>query len=168
MISLTLSYHLGIELLHQHCSAAALLDSKDRLDQPQCLEGTREAIIQEIMDWVKGGADKSASMLWLKGPAGAGKTALEYTMAHLCKEQGLLIAAFIFSRTAAQSSDGKLLIPTLAFQLIQAFPEIKGYINKAIREDPRLLDKAPDTQMTKLIIEPLKRLSLLRRIQNKL
>jgi len=158
----------GIELLHRHCSSAALLDSKDRLDQPQCLEGTREVIIKEIMDWVKGDPKKSASMLWLKGPAGAGKTALEYTMAHLCKDQGLLIAAFIFSRTAAQSSDGKLLIPTLAFQLIQTFPEIESSIDKAIRKDPQLLDRASDTQMTKLIIEPLKRLSLVRRVQNQI
>src|SRR4051812_38177972 len=153
---------IAIDLLRQRCSSAALLDSKARLDQPQCLEGTRVAIIQEIMDWVKGGADESASILWLKGPAGAGKTALEYTMAHLCKEQGLLIAAFIFSRTAAQSSDGKLLIPTLASQLIQAFPEIKFYIDKAIRDDPQLLDKASDTQMTKLIIEPLRGFSFIR------
>jgi len=157
---------VAIDFLRRHCSSAALLDSKARLDQPQCLPGTRQIIIQEIMEWVKGGPDKSASILWLKGPAGGGKTALEYTIARLCKEQGLLIGAFIFSRTAVNSSNGNYLFPTLASQLIETFPETEWYIENALQKDSLLFDKSRDTQMAKLIVDPLKHLSLLRYIKN--
>jgi len=129
------------------------------------MEGTREAIIQEILDWVKK-ATYSSSILWLRGPAGHGKTALEFTIAEICKREGLLIGSFFFSNRIASCSDGSLLFATLASQLIQAFPSTKDYIDKAIREDPHLFDKALETQMKALIVEPIKRIAMMARILN--
>ena len=60
------------------------------------MEGTREAIIQEILDWLKK-VTKLSSILWLRGPAGHGKTALEFTIAEICKREGLLLGSFFFS-----------------------------------------------------------------------
>jgi len=126
------------------------------------MEGTREAIIQEILDWVKK-ATCSSSILWIRGPAGHGKTALEFTIAEMCEREGLLIASFFFSNRIASCSDGSLLFPTLAALLIQAFPSTKRDINKAICNDPHIFDKALETQMRALILEPLKHLATIPR-----
>jgi len=127
------------------------------------MEGTREAIIQEILDWLKK-VTKSPSILWLRGPAGHGKTALEFTIAEICKREGLLIGSFFFSNRIANCSDGSLLFATLAAQLIQAFPKTKRYIDKAIRNDPHIFDKALETQMKALIVEPIQRIATMTRI----
>jgi len=154
---------VGKDLLHRHTSPAALLDSRARRDPPRCMEGTREAIIQEILDWLKK-ATKSSSILWLRGPAGHGKTALEFTIAEICKREGLLIGSFFFSNRIANCSDGTLLFTTLAAQLMQAFPSTARYIDKAIRHDPHIFDKALETQMKALIVEPIKRISTMVRV----
>ena len=127
------------------------------------MEGTREAIIQEILDWLKK-VTKSSSILWLRGPAGHGKTALEFTIAEICKREGLLIGSFFFSNRSANCSDGSLLFATLAAQLIQAFPSTKYYIDKAIREDPHIFDKALETQLKALVVEPIQRISTMARV----
>jgi len=157
--------YVGVDLLHRHTSPAALLDARARRDPPRCMEGTREAIIQEILDWVKK-VTKSPSILWLRGPAGHGKTALEFTIAEICKREGLLIGSFFFSNGIANCSDGSLLFATLAAQLIQAFPKTKRYIDKAIRNDPHIFDKALETQIRALIVEPIQRIARMARVIN--
>jgi len=127
------------------------------------MDGTREAIIQEILDWLKQ-ITKSSSILWLRGPAGHGKTALEFTIAEICKREGLLIGSFFFSNRIANCSDGILLFATLAAQLIQAFPSTKRYIDKAIRNDPHIFDKALETQMKALVVEPIQRIATMTRV----
>jgi len=129
------------------------------------MEGTREAIIQEILHWVKK-ATYSSSIFWIRGPAGHGKTALEFTIAEICEREGLLIGSFFFSNRIANCSDGSLLFATLASQLIQAFPSTKDCIDKAIREDPHIFDKALETQMKALIVEPIQRIAMMARILN--
>jgi len=127
------------------------------------MEGTREAIIQEILDWLKK-LTESSSIFWLQGPAGHGKTALEFTIAEICKREGLLIGSFFFSNRIANCSDASLLFATLAAELIQACPSTKRYIDKAIHDDPLIFDKALETQMKALIVEPMQRIATLAHI----
>jgi len=155
----------GLDLLHQYTSSAALLDAGARHDPPRCMEGTRQAIIQEILDWLKK-VTKSSSILWLQGPVGHGKTALEFTIAEICRNEGLLIGSFFFSNRIANCTDGKLLFTTLAAQLIRALPSTRRYIDKAIREDPRIFEKALKTQMEVLIVEPIQRTATMARVLN--
>jgi len=127
------------------------------------MEGTREAIIQEILDWLKK-VTHSSSILWLQGPLGHGKTALEFTIAEICKREGLLIGSFFFSNRIANCRDGGLLFSTLAAQLIQAFPKTKRYIDKAIRNDPDIFNKSLETQMRALIVEPIQCIATMTRV----
>ena len=155
--------YIGIDLLHQHTSPAALLDARARRDPPRCMDGTREAIIQEILDWLKK-VTGSSSIFWLRGPAGHGKTALEFTIAEICKREGLLIGSFFFSNRIANCSDSNFFFATLAAQLIQVLPSTKYYIDRAIREDPHIFDKALEAQMKVLIVEPIQRIATMARI----
>jgi len=127
------------------------------------MQGTREAIIQEILDWLKK-LTESSSIFWLQGPAGHGKTALEFTIAEICKREGLLIGSFFFSNRIKNCSDANLLFATLAAELIQACPLTKRYIDKAIHDDPLIFDKALETQMKALIVEPMQRIATLAHI----
>jgi len=114
------------------------------------------------MDKIKSKID-SATIILLEGPAGNGKTALEHTIAEICKEEGLLLAAFFFSRTAANCNDGHLLFPSVASQLMRSIPQTKRYIRKAIRRNPHLLTSTLSVQMKELILEPIRRVSTLNR-----
>ena len=114
------------------------------------------------MDKLKNKID-SATIILLKGPAGNGKTALEHTIAEICKEEGFLLAAFFFSRTAANCDNGYLLFPSVASQLMRSIPQTKRYIRKAIRQNPHLLTSTLSVQMKELILEPIRRVSTLNR-----
>ncbi|KAF9484934.1 hypothetical protein BDN70DRAFT_27139 [Pholiota conissans] len=157
-----------LETLYKHCAPGALLDSAERFDPPKCDENTRVAIIKTIMDWITGGGD-SSSILWLHGPAGAGKSALAQTIAELCKEQDLLAAVFFFARNSPDRANGRLLIATLVHQLTSTFPRTRSYIQKSIHRDESVFDRNISSQAEDLLVLPIKKFrgslrQLLRRI----
>ena len=95
-------------------------------------------------------------MLWLHGSAGTGKSALAQTIAELLKLDGQLLASFFFSRTSASNrSDGNTLIPTLIYQLMLAFPEIRPHVEAYIKKDLAIFQKSRATQMDALFVQPL-------------
>ena len=59
-----------------------------------CLDGTRQAAIEKVMDWVTG--DDARQICWLYAPAGFGKSALAQTIAEICVEREILAASFFF------------------------------------------------------------------------
>ncbi|CAA7269144.1 unnamed protein product [Cyclocybe aegerita] len=144
-----------LDLLCEKSAFNALVDSNARYDAPKCDEGTREAIIQRIMDWIESD-EAQASALWLHGPAGSGKSALAKTIAELCMEKKSLIATFFFTRTRIDRvTDGNLLIPTLAYQLARKMALPRRYIKKVLLRDPAIFYRTRKAQMEELIIKPL-------------
>jgi len=106
------------------------------------------------MDWVRD-ANKVALILWLYGPAGAGKSAIAQTIAELLEEAGLLAAAFFFSRNAPGRNDKTPLVATLVYQLIISIPEIRAHVLEALKQDPALFSRSIDAQIQALIVKPL-------------
>jgi hypothetical protein len=98
-------------------------------------------------------------VLWLYGPAGAGKSAIAQTVAELCEKLGLLAASFFFSRTVEGCSDSSRLVATLAWQLINLIPEIRETVLASLESDPTILSLTPAAQMKALIIDPLNKVS---------
>jgi hypothetical protein len=143
-----------MELLKQHIAPGAFHNSDERYDPPKCHPRTREAVLKKIMDWVKD-ADKVALILWLYGPARAGKSAIAQTIAELLEEAGLLAAAFFFSRIAAGHNDKTPLVATLVYQLIISIPEIRAHVLGALEQDPALFSRSIEAQIEALIIKPL-------------
>ncbi|KAF4621675.1 hypothetical protein D9613_012835 [Agrocybe pediades] len=68
----------GYARLLEHVATSALHDSVDNVDPPKCHPNTRVAIIQNIRDWALGTDEelRGKPILWLKGAAGAGKSAI--------------------------------------------------------------------------------------------
>jgi hypothetical protein len=143
-----------MEFLQQHIAPGAFHNSDERHDPPKCHPHTRRAILKKIMDWVKD-AGKVALILWLYGPAGAGKSAIAQTIAELLEEAGLLAAAFFFSRNAPGRDNKTPLVATLVYQLVKSIPEIHVHVLKAVERDPALFSCSIQAQIQALIIKPL-------------
>lgn len=75
------------------------------------------------MDWVED-MDRATRFMWIHGPVGAGKSAIEQTIAEMCHNARILAASFFFSRNIAGRNDKSLLITTLAYQLTVSIPAI--------------------------------------------
>jgi hypothetical protein len=143
-----------MKILQQHIVPGAFHNSDERYDPPKCHPHTRRAVLKKIMDWVKD-ANKVALVLWLYGPAGAGKSAIAQTIAELLEKAGLLAAAFFFSRNAAGRDDKAPLVATLVYQLVKSIPEIRSHVLEVLEQDPALFSCSIQAQIQALIIRPL-------------
>ncbi|KAF9546122.1 hypothetical protein CPC08DRAFT_590883, partial [Agrocybe pediades] len=136
----------------------ALHDSGHVVDPPKCHPSTRVAIIQNIRDWTLG-TDKELSgkpILWLKGAAGAGKSAIARSVAERCSYEGLLLGTFFFGG-AADSTRNHVgnLVATLSYQISRVLPEFQDTVATFIEDDPLIFGRSISTQFTALIIRPL-------------
>jgi hypothetical protein len=142
-----------LQILHKAIAGGAFHDSAERFPPPKCHPETRKAIIRHILKWIQD-PFRSTKVLWLNGPAGAGKSAIAQTIAEICGENGELAASFFFSRTTPGRNTDKHLFATIAFQLALSIPDVKEAVNLAVQENPSILDRSLELQMEKLIVEP--------------
>ena len=144
----------GLDILREHVAVGAFHNSAERFDPPKCHPKTREAILAKIEAWVKERPENGVRLvLWMYGPAGAGKSAIAQSIAELC--EAFLGASFFFSRTAPGRSDSSRLVATIVWQLIKSIPEIREIVLSALEYDPTLLSQTPATQMKALIVDPM-------------
>ena len=110
------------------------------------------------MDWIQGlGVDnQNAVILWMYGPAGAGKSAIAHEIAHRCDLMKLLLASFFFSRSDSTRSNAKLLVATISYQIAINIPGTREKIVATIEQDPLILTRSLKAQLTSLIVEPLR------------
>ncbi|KAF9470626.1 hypothetical protein BDN70DRAFT_821113 [Pholiota conissans] len=126
----------GLKLLRENISQGAFHNAAERGDPPRCHPRTRIAIRKAMMEWIKASEADRKLILWLYGPAGAGKTAIEQSIAEQCEEEGLLAASFFFGRTAAGRNDSSRFAATLAYQLILSIHGVREHVITAIEQDP--------------------------------
>ena len=107
------------------------------------------------MDWIAD-IDRQARFLWLYGPAGAGKSAIEQTIAEMCYQMNFLAAGFFFSRSIGDRNKKTFLITTIVGQLVASIPEIREHVGDALYNDPSLLTRSLEAQMHALVVKPLK------------
>ena len=111
------------------------------------------AILKRITDWVGDLHTPRTPVMWLYGPAGAGKSAVVQTIADRVLPDHLA-ASFFFSRTATERNNEKRLIPTIAYQLTLSVPPIREFIVKAVEADPLIFSRSLETQLKTLITTP--------------
>ncbi|KAJ3524869.1 hypothetical protein NMY22_g10819 [Coprinellus aureogranulatus] len=159
-LSLTQGAIVGLE---KHISKGAAHDSAERgSDAPKCDPETRVAVQQDILSWIRYGHQdpNPTNILWLSGPAGAGKTAIMRSVSDTCHYDGTLAASFFFSAHPPSSPDRRwkrYLVPTLAYHLIhrKTIPGLKDKVLEAIIDNPLVFDKTLEQQMDILILQPL-------------
>ena len=142
-------------------------NSRERQPHPKCLKGTRVDLLNHIYGLLDN--KEKNRLIWLHGTAGVGKSAVAFTVAE--RMRGLTIAeqtkiekrlagTFFFSRKHMKRRTTGYFFATLAYQLATNFPSIREDLNKAIRDNPALLDpdKSLEDQMEALFLQPLRRL----------
>ncbi|KAM6499317.1 hypothetical protein JOM56_004825 [Amanita muscaria] len=142
----------GLEKLEKFVSFAALHDSAEQDPDRRCHPGTRETVLARLRNWFDN-PNTTDHMIWLHGPAGAGKSAIAQTIADEYKERGLA-ATFFFYRSDSSRNDGNRLFPTIAWQLAFSIPPTKDFIVDALNKAPHLPTKAIEPQFEQLVAHP--------------
>lgn len=138
----------------------ALHDSSARFDPPKCHPNTRLAVLECIMEWIFGSDDRDALILWLYGPAGAGKSAILQSISEKCAALDILLASFFFFRSDSTRNHPVSLVATIAYQIATRIPQVNSALDNAISRDPMIFKKSLDTQVQQLIVNPLRNLAL--------
>lgn len=145
----------GFQILQDHVAPSAFHNSKQRVGPPRCHEHTREAVLDEIFEWIVGKAPRETWIAWLNGAAGAGKSAICQTIAERCIQHGILVASFFFFRADSSRNTIDPLVATLVYQIIQLIPETKKYIVETIESNPLIFEHTFEAQFDLLIVRPL-------------
>ena len=142
----------ALQILEEHIVRGARHDCVEKDEAPRCQPGTRESISRDIWEWINNHLSDSR-ILWLYGPAGAGKTAIAGTLCEQLKVFGRLGGDYFFSRNARK--DAKPLFPTISHYLATNFPNAREAVERLLAKDPDVLHRATDAQLQPLIVEPL-------------
>ncbi|KAF5318733.1 hypothetical protein D9619_011041 [Psilocybe cf. subviscida] len=143
----------GLDKLSAAAAHSALHDAPSRTDESRCYQNTRTNVLENLERWSQGICDEGASIYWLHGGAGAGKSAIMQTLTERCVAQGLALGSFFFSRSDPTRNSAEVLIPTLVYQLAQFFPSTMDVLAPIIDRDPLVFKKS--LQLLSLLIRPL-------------
>jgi hypothetical protein len=151
----------AIDLLPYICHGAAY-NSNERCDAPACHKETRVAVREEIIGWMRhgDGDDAPKKIMWLSGPAGAGKTAIAGSVAEMCKAEGTLAASFFFSSfsVSADRRSKRCVVTTIANHLAEhkALQEFKTQLLFSIQRNPSIFHKRLKDQAECLLLAPFR------------
>ncbi|KAJ7757355.1 hypothetical protein DFH07DRAFT_460273 [Mycena maculata] len=159
---------IGIQILRLAAASDAFHDAVERYPQPQCHPQTRTEILEFLLSW-SSQVDRFSRVLWLHGPAGAGKSAIAQSLCRTLEAEGRLGASFFFKRGHASRGDGKKLFPTLVYQLVllaqqwqehshltecKDLQKLKLDILQKIENNPSILDRSIPPLVEKLLVGP--------------
>ncbi|KAJ6555419.1 hypothetical protein DFH09DRAFT_570910 [Mycena vulgaris] len=147
------SWGKGIDILHRAVALEALHDSADSFPQPKCHPETREDMLNKLWNYAtnRGPCDQ---ILWLYGPAGAGKSAIMWSLCERLQEAGRLGGTFFFKRGHPTRGNAKSLFSTIAYRMALRIPDLKGPIAHTVEDDPSLVAATPEIQLRQLILRP--------------
>ncbi|KAJ3575734.1 hypothetical protein NP233_g890 [Leucocoprinus birnbaumii] len=155
----TSRHETALSILESRRVSEAHLESVDREPLPKCHPQTRQELRQRLINWLlntHGGRQRL--MLWLRGPAGAGKSAVAQTFGEFCQKEKVLGAAHFFSRSDEPRSSHKGLIPSIASQLAKQHGGYRRQVAQILTDDSSILNKTLRIQFQKLIVEPFNQL----------
>ncbi|KIL54614.1 hypothetical protein M378DRAFT_47470, partial [Amanita muscaria Koide BX008] len=123
-----------------------------------CLDGTRQEILGETIDWINDTDPNVPSILWLSGSAGTGKSAIAQTIAHAMKDSGALGSCFCFEKGDVKRYTK--LFSTISRDLAGRDLWLKQALASVVARDPSVATTADVTQQWEnLIKEPLSAVS---------
>ncbi|KAJ7215390.1 hypothetical protein GGX14DRAFT_442873 [Mycena pura] len=166
----------GLNILDRISALEASHDPADSLAQPRCHPDTR-INMQEILskwcmdsEWLDEKPEENShesidelgthsddvepSILWVHGPAGAGKSAIMTTLAHRLENENRLGGAFFFKRGHPTRGNAKVLFGTISLQLAVNSPQLKFRISQAVEKNPTLVRRSMGIQLRELILRP--------------
>ncbi|KAJ7474297.1 hypothetical protein FB451DRAFT_1133691, partial [Mycena latifolia] len=148
---------VGVNLLHRSVALEALYDSADGFPQPQIHPATRQKLLDELWEMAMeplASLSSGSEIVWVNGPAGAGKSAVMQTLCQHLQQAGRLGGSFFFKRDHSIRASAKVLFATLAYQLALYVPDLKMGISQKVEEDPSVIGRSMGVQLKRLIVEP--------------
>ncbi|KAF7986916.1 hypothetical protein HWV62_12701 [Athelia sp. TMB] len=127
-----------------------------------CLPGTRVALLEKVDSWIHD--MDGEGILWLKGVAGSGKSAIAHTLAERLQNDSLLASSFFFDRNFPSRNTHQNLFSTISRDLARLHRNIGGAIALALKKDPALASAPLARQFDDLILEPLRQHSFVQPI----
>ena len=124
-------------------------DSLARYPPPRCHPKTRKKVLKVITNWIED-SNPRQRIMWLNGPAGAGKSAIAQTIAERYKDSRVA-ASFFFLRNTSDRGVADRLFTTLAWQLGASIPETLPYIELALKTERLLHTKSIGIQFDYLV-----------------
>lgn len=110
-----------------------------------------------ISRWGSGAQeDLTSSILWLSGPAGAGKTAIVTTVAERFKLDGIPHALFFFFRADRSRNGVSPFVATLLHQILLVYPSLRELVTTILSTNPLIFDSILEDQLAQLIVMPLR------------
>ncbi|KAJ7879335.1 hypothetical protein B0H13DRAFT_1630814, partial [Mycena leptocephala] len=88
----------------------AFHDSAERYPQPKCHPETRTELLDKLWNWTCLVCEKCPRMIWLYGPAGAGKSAVMQSFCQKLESEGCLGGTFFFKRGHPSRGNGNKLL----------------------------------------------------------
>jgi hypothetical protein len=155
-------YNTGFDLLSKHISPSAFYNAGHDFEYPKCHPKTRVAVLHRLKDWILARTGPNPPILWLYGAAGSGKSCIARSIAEWCETRNLLLASFFFLRSDATRNSARRLIPTIAYNITQTSPLSRSSISLAIESDPHIFSKTIGVQLSHLVLDPYRRLKLLK------
>ncbi|KAJ2911604.1 hypothetical protein MD484_g8812, partial [Candolleomyces efflorescens] len=145
----------ALHILHRNRALEACHTLKTAANAAKCKPGTRVKAIEDITAWADDLPDDPdtpiESVLWLSGPAGAGKTCILRTVACIYHEKGGLAGAYFFSTRVPGLDNEAPFVATIASHLIKVIPALKHPILQAIQSDPIIFEQSLEYQVENLI-----------------
>ncbi|KAJ3576614.1 hypothetical protein NP233_g317 [Leucocoprinus birnbaumii] len=128
-------------------------DSAGRDPPPRCHPDTRISILDRTHNWINN-PQRQKHLLWIRGPAGVGKSAIVQTLADALSRSGRLMASLFFSRPNGRSNPQRVF-PTIAYQLASQDAAYRTYIETIRPPGSQPLEtKAMNEQFRLLVVDP--------------
>jgi len=125
----------------------------------RCMDGTREALLKEITDWLTSGSEQRDALdgktYWIYGLPGIGKTSLAHSICASLHDHKQLAGAFFCRRDDPNLSEPRNILPTLIHQLAMVLPPFRRIVAEHLREDPYV---TPETMKHALFLNFIRKL----------
>ena len=122
-----------------------------------CLENTRVAVLEDIVQWATN--DSPQCIFWLKGMARTGKSTVAISVVSRLLGVSTGVASFFFRRGFRDLTHAQKLVPTIVRQLSHSSPVYRRLVLATIRANPEVGQSVNlRDQYEILILEPLRTL----------
>jgi hypothetical protein len=142
--------------VHGKLNPLAFTTYNSKNPRPECLSGTRGALLQQLSDWANDDAP-GLTMLWLNGMAGTGKSAIANTFAKSLEDELLLGARFFIDRQIADRQDPHCTVQSLAYQLAQQSSDRLHALWSLLCTQPTIMDVIDDSSLEKQVRDLIKK-----------